>query len=373
MKKSATLMLPILIGLLLTFVAGRVIAAEISVQLESPPASGTVVLVLYSSANTFGDLRDPAKLERFTLDGRDTFVMTDIPAGEYALVVYHDENDNLDIDRSFIGIPTEPLGFSNDYRPKGPPSYSRAAFTLADNEARTFNVGLYRPLGKLGQVGVGIGVISRSSPYRDYNGGVTQVIPAITYTGDRLQILGPNVSYGLIGTGRVRLAAAGSYRPGVYEEDDSDFLEGMGDRDGTFTAGLALEAELPKGFDLSLSYEHDVLDRVGGGEARVALDKAFQLGTFRLSPEVGVNWLAQDMADYDFGVPQDKATADRPAYRVGSTFTVDVGMGILYEITTDWLVVMSVAVEFFDDEITDSPIVDEDYVIKGFFAINYVF
>ena len=32
-----------------------------------------------------------------------------------------------------------------------------------------------------------------------------------------------------------------------------------------------------------------------------------------------------------------------------------------------------VAVEFFDDEITDSPIVDEDYVVKGFFAVNYVF
>ena len=29
--------------------------------------------------------------------------------------------------------------------------------------------------------------------------------------------------------------------------------------------------------------------------------------------------------------------------------------------------------EYFDNEITDSPIVDKDYVIKGFFSINYVF
>lgn len=373
MSKSAPLMRATLAVLLLALAAGRAIAAEVSVQLESPPASGTVVLALYSSANTFGDLRDPAMLETYTLDGRGEYVLTDIPAGEYALVVYHDENDNLDMDRSFIGIPTEPLGFSNNYRPKGPPSYTRAAFTLADDEKRTFTVGLYRPLGKLGRVGIGVGAIGRSSPYRDYDGGVTQIIPAITYTGDRLQILGPNVSYGLIGTGKLRLALAGSYRPGVYEEDDSDYLEDMGDRDSTFTAGLALQAELPKGFDLALSYEHDVLDRVGGGEARVAIDKSLQLGTFRVSPALGVNWLAQDMADYDFGVAQDKATADRPAYRVGSTFTVDVGVGVLYEITTEWLVVMNVAIEFFDDDITDSPIVDEDYVIKGFFAINYVF
>ena len=372
MNNSSKLIAPLLMALSLTLAGGHAKAAEIAVQLESPPASGTVILALYNSANTFGDLRDPARLETYTLDGRDNYVLTNIPSGEYALVVYHDENNNFEMDKSFIGIPTEPLGFSNNYRPKGPPSYARAAFTLVESEQRTFTVGLYRPLGKLGRLGLGVGAIGRSSPYRDYDGGVTQVIPAITYNGERLQVLGPNVSYGVMGTGKLRLAVAGSYRPGVYDEDDSDYLEGMGDRDSTFTAGLALQAELPKGFDIALSYQHDVLDRVGGGEARVAVDKSFQLGTFRFSPELGVNWLTQDLADYDFGVPQDKATADRPAYRVDSTFTVDVGMGVLYEITTDWLVVMSVAVEFFDDEITDSPIVDEDYVIKGFFAVNYV-
>jgi outer membrane protein len=373
MKLPKILILAAVMGLLLPWAAGRALAAEVSVQLENPPSSGTVALALFSSANTFGDLRDPARLETYTLDGSDRYVLTDVPAGEYALMVYYDENDNLKIDKNFIGIPTEPLGFSNNYRPKGPPSYTRAAFTLTQDETREFTVGLYRPLGKRGRLGVGVGAISRSSPYRDYDGGVTQVIPAITYNGERLQVLGPNVSFGLVGTGKLRLAAAGTYRLGVYEEDDSDYLKGMGDRDSTFMAGLALQAELPMGLDLALSYQHDVLDRIGGGQARVAIDKSFQLGTFRFSPEVGVNWLAQDLADYDFGVAQRKATAERPAYRVDSVFTVDVGIGMLYEITTEWLLVMNVAVEFLDNEITDSPIVDEDYVVKGFFAVNYVF
>jgi outer membrane protein len=372
MPKAALLKLALIISLALPCATSPATASDIAVKLQSPPAAGTVVLALFSSANTFGDLREPVRVERYTLDGRDSYVLADIPAGEYALVAYYDENDNLEIDKSFIGIPIEPLGFSNNYRPKGPPSYTRAAFTLAQDERREFTVELYRPLGKLGRVGLGVGAIGRSSPYRDYDGSVTQVIPAITYNGDRLQILGPNVSYGIAGTGRLRLALAGTYRLGVYDEDDSDYLEGMGDRDNTFMAGLALQAELPMGFDLALSYQHDALDRIGGGEARVAVDKSFQLGTVRLSPELGVNWISQDIADYDFGVPQDKATPDRPAYRLDSTFTADVGMAVLYEITTDWLIVMNVAVEFLDDEITDSPIVEEDYVVKGFIAINYI-
>ena len=130
---------------------------------------------------------------------------------------------------------------------------------------------------------------------------------------------------------------------------------------------------LPIGFDATFSYQHDLLDKIGGGEARVAIDKAFQLGSFRFSPALGINWLAQDLSDYDFGVPQKNARPGRPAYRPDSSLSADIGLGIFYEITTDWLVVMNVAVEFFDDEITDSPIVAEDYVVKGFFAINYVF
>jgi len=373
MKSYRILNLAALLGLMLPFFGGRVIAAEISVQLENPPSSGTVALAIYSSANTFGDLRDPFRLMSYKLDGRESYQLTDIPAGEYALLVYYDENDNLEIDKNFIGIPTEPLGFSNNYRPKGPPSFTRAAFTLAQDERRQFTVGLYRPLGKRGRLGVGVGAISRSSPYRDYDGSVTQVIPAITYNGARLQVLGPNVSFGLVGTGKLRLAAAGTYRQGVYDENDSEYLRGMGDRDSTFMAGLALQAELPFGFDMALGYQHDLLDRIGGGEARLAIDKSFQLGTFRFSPELGVNWLAQDLANYDFGVPRSKAEADRPAYRLDSVFTFDVGVGMLYEITTDWLLVMNVAVEFFDNEVTDSPIVDEDYVLKGFFAVNYIF
>jgi hypothetical protein len=43
------------------------------------------------------------------------------------------------------------------------------------------------------------------------------------------------------------------------------------------------------------------------------------------------------------------------------------------EITQDWLIFVSTSVEFLDSAVTDSPIVSEDYVIKGFGAINYVF
>ncbi len=348
-------------------------AADLDVRLANSPASGIVIFELFDSANTFGDLRDPVKVQKFPLDGRGVYHIKNIPPGEYALLVYYDENNNDRIDKNFIGIPREPLGFSNSYRPKGPPSYKRASFILNEEMTLTFDVKLYRPLGKFGRIGVGIGAIMRSSPYRGYDAHVLKVIPAITYNGSRLQILGPNVKVGLIGSGKIRLAVTGRYRIGVYEEDESDFLNGMGDRDDTFMAGLALQNELPGGMDISVSYEHDILDQIGGGAAKLELKKSIQSGLFRFSPKIGLNWLSSELSNHDFGVPTGKATSERPEYTPGATISFEGGLGMFIEIATDWMFIVNSSVEFLDNKVTDSPIVSDNYVIKGFGAITYLF
>jgi len=348
-------------------------AAEISVRINNSPASGKVALVLFNSANTFGDLRDPFKVVVHELDGRDEYIIDNVTPGEYALLVYFDENENGRIDKNFIGIPNEPLGFSNNYRPKGPPVYKQAAFQLKKDETRSFDVAPYLALGKFGRLGLGIGIIAQSSPYRDYNGSVSQMIPAISYNGEHLQIFGPQVQYGLIGSGKLRLAATGQYRIGAYEEDDSDFLSGMGNRESTIMAGLAIQAELPGGLDIAASYEHDVLDRIGGGTARFELAKSLQWRTLSFTPALAFNWSGSQLSNHDFGVPDSQATAERPAYNLSNTYSVEAGLGVFIEVTRDVLIIMNVAVESLSDEVKASPIVNEGHVIKGFATINYVF
>jgi len=54
-----------------------------------------------------------------------------LPAGEYALSVFQDVNDDGKLARNFIGIPKEPAGLSNNLRPRfGPPKYKDAKFNL---------------------------------------------------------------------------------------------------------------------------------------------------------------------------------------------------------------------------------------------------
>jgi uncharacterized protein (DUF2141 family) len=59
------------------------------------------------------------------------------PPGTYAVQVFHDENDNRQIDRNLLGLPTEGMGFSNDAPFRfGPPTFKDAAIEIGPSGAR---------------------------------------------------------------------------------------------------------------------------------------------------------------------------------------------------------------------------------------------
>lgn len=345
-------------------------AAELNVELTNPPTSGTVYALLFENADSFGDLRSAERLETFK-PGEP--IRMSAPEGDYALLLFLDENGNGQLDRNFIGIPREPIALSNNYRPKGPPSFNRARLTLKDDEPMQQSLTLGRPLGDSGQWGVGIGAVGQTSPYRGSTKQPGTVIPAIVYIGEKLQWTGPRIRYTVAGSTDWRLALQGDLRLGAYEEQDSPFLAGLGDRDTTLMLGLAWIRELAGGFDLTLSASQDVFDRSGGQQGELSFSRGFQWGNWRLSPFAGLSWLSADLADYEFGVPTTAATAERPAYQPKAALNPELGMTFFYEITPGWQLVGNVGVEQLDSELTDSPIVDEERLVKGFVSLTYTF
>ena len=70
-----------------------------------------------------------------------TVTVEDLPYGEYAIQLYHDENDNGQLDRfPLLGWPTERYGFSNNSRnSSGRASFEQAKFILKA-EHRTLSI-----------------------------------------------------------------------------------------------------------------------------------------------------------------------------------------------------------------------------------------
>ena len=66
-----------------------------------------------------------------------------LPAGHYAVSVIHDENDNGQLDKNVLGIPTEGHGATNNVtHPTSPPTFDEAQITLTDGQAVTTTVNL---------------------------------------------------------------------------------------------------------------------------------------------------------------------------------------------------------------------------------------
>lgn len=64
----------------------------------------------------------------------ETIIIDDLPKGEYAFMLYHDENTDGKLNRNILGIPKEPFGFSNNVKPTlAKPTFEECKFFLDDN------------------------------------------------------------------------------------------------------------------------------------------------------------------------------------------------------------------------------------------------
>jgi len=60
-----------------------------------------------------------------------------VPAGEYAVVVFEDGDGDKELTKNFLGIPTEGFGFSRNYNPFrhfGPPDFDEISVSLIHDQ-----------------------------------------------------------------------------------------------------------------------------------------------------------------------------------------------------------------------------------------------
>lgn len=61
--------------------------------------------------------------------------LEDLPPGKYAFAIFHDENANQQLDKNWIGVPKEAVGFSRArMKTFGPPSYHECVLEIRKDE-----------------------------------------------------------------------------------------------------------------------------------------------------------------------------------------------------------------------------------------------
>lgn len=99
------------------------------------PERGVVNLAIYESDSSF--LKDDGVVYYAVekVDRADSLVIhLRVSSGVYAISTYQDVNEDKHLNKNFIGIPSEPYGFSNDAMGlMGPPSFREAAIHVVDH------------------------------------------------------------------------------------------------------------------------------------------------------------------------------------------------------------------------------------------------
>lgn len=100
-------------------------------------AVGQVMVFVFNNQDDFPTKRDRAVAsKKVPVDSSSMVVSFDsIPEGVYGVAVYHDENSNNKMDRSWYGMPKEGYGASNDATGTfGPPSFKDAKFNFNNSQ-----------------------------------------------------------------------------------------------------------------------------------------------------------------------------------------------------------------------------------------------
>lgn len=107
--------------------------ASLEIHVRSlSPKGGIVRLGLYDAASYPDDKSEPtASADVPAGKGETVIVLKDLKPGAYAIEVYQDVNSNGKMDKSWLGLPLEPFGFSRDAKPiLSKPDFERVKFTL---------------------------------------------------------------------------------------------------------------------------------------------------------------------------------------------------------------------------------------------------
>lgn len=97
-------------------------------------ADGTMWVALFNSEEQF--LKERFRSLKLTAQkGQVVGAFENVPPGNYAISVLHDTNNNREVDKNAIGMPTEGVGFSNNVMGRfGPPDFKKASFEFPEQK-----------------------------------------------------------------------------------------------------------------------------------------------------------------------------------------------------------------------------------------------
>ena len=226
-----------------------------------------------------------------------------------------------------------------------------------------------------GELTIGFGLRGEREIYKDADTEF-EPIPFLVYENGPFEIEaydGINATYRLYGNDLFEVGLLGSIMMEEGYDTDDDYFKGMDELD-SFLYGAGLEFAVTfAGWQTGLEILQDISGEHDGQEVELSFAYPWSVAGFGLTPKLSLTWLSKKTVDYFYGVSDSEARSDRPAYSPGSSFEIEAELMVQRPIYGNFSIIGLIGVSTFGSEITDSPLVDEDYEIEGAIGLSYTF
>ena len=112
--------------------------------------TGRLYVSIYKDQESFLKIGKETATNVVRVNKKDTVLETcfsGLAPGWYAVALYHDEDDNGKMNSGLFGIPLEPYGLSNNFRPRfSYPRFTQCSFYVADRKEKDLAIALITPM-----------------------------------------------------------------------------------------------------------------------------------------------------------------------------------------------------------------------------------
>jgi len=215
------------------------------------------------------------------------------------------------------------------------------------------------------QAGGSLGVFGTlsESVYKETD-SQSKALPNISYEGEQFYFKLPEVGYNFLPKNPVQNFAVGiSYQPSKFDPDDSNDanIKLLDDRDDSVMAFASYQ--LGKIFKTKLA--QDISGAHDGFFAEIELSYPMPAGVWHLIPSISYRYMDKKMSNHSFGVSQNdsaKTGGAIAAYDSSSVSLISYGVKAIYPLSQSINFMLGINQTKYDDEILQSPIVEEDTV-----------
>jgi MipA family protein len=220
---------------------------------------------------------------------------------------------------------------------------------------------------------IGAGVGFGKSEYKDYDNDL-QPFPMINYSDDHFYFHGLSGGMYLTHDKTSAFTLGLSYFPKEFDTSDTSDsrLKRLDNRHSTAFVDIGYSYNSNIGTFSAIASADFLGTSAGGKKVKFDYKKAIRvLPRVTITPGVGITWFNQSFNQYYYGVSASESSRSLlDEYQPGSSSATNASLGINIALTKNIGLFATTQYTLLADEITDSPMVDNDHQWSSFIGIS---